>query len=152
MQTEYYFGYGMNTNVAGMRRRCPAAKSLGHALLRDWRFRFAHHADVVPAPGGKVHGVLWTITPECLRSLDRLESYPHYYGRKVVTVEHRGREYQAWTYYMQPGMVDAHPGKHYWDCLVEGYQEHGVPHSQLIRAYHVIPAKPAELDEYSRLY
>jgi len=149
MQTDYYFGYGMNTNLAGMRRRCPEATSLGHALLRDWRFRFAYHADVVPAQGALVHGVLWKITPECLRSLDRLEGYPHYYDRVVVPVEHRGRTVQALVYTMQPGNPDGHPGQHYWDSLVQGYREHGVPQSQLVRAYHQIPQKTVKLDEYS---
>lgn len=149
MQTEYYFGYGMNTNVAGMRRRCPDATSMGHALLRDWRFRFAYHADVIVSPGSLTHGVLWRITPECLRSLDRLESYPHYYDRVVVPVEHRGRTVQAWVYTMQPGNPDGRPGQHYWDCLTQGYKEHRVPLSQLVRAYNTIPQKTAEFDKYS---
>lgn len=104
---------------------------------------------MVPAPGALVHGVLWKITTDCLRSLDRLESYPHYYDRKVVTVEHRGRTFQAWTYTMQPGNPDAQPGQSYWDSLIEGYKEHGVPQSQLYLASHRIPRKTVKLDEYS---
>lgn len=134
MDNTYYFGYGLNTNRSSMRQRCPAAQSLGHALLRDHQFRFAHHADVVQHSGALVHGVLWVVTAECMQSLDRLESYPHYYDRKIVSVEHRGRHYDAWMYTMQPGHELAEPHGGYWSSLITGYSEHSVPNSQLYRA------------------
>ena len=58
---KYYFAYGMNTNLDEMSYRCPTARPLGYATLLNHRFRFATHADVVPALESVVHGVLWEI-------------------------------------------------------------------------------------------
>ena len=64
------FAYGMNTNIGGMKIRCPRSKSIGAAVLSNFRFRFAYHADIVPCGGSIVHGVLWEITDQCLDRLD----------------------------------------------------------------------------------
>jgi gamma-glutamylcyclotransferase (GGCT)/AIG2-like uncharacterized protein YtfP len=129
-----YFAYGMNTNLDSMASRCPKAKSLGYAILPDYRFRFAHHADVVPDTYNKVDGVLWELTEDCLRSLDMLEGYPFYYDRKLVTVEasNKAVNYQAWVYYMQPGHIDSPPSDHYVEMLLEGYTEHNVSTRQIV--------------------
>ena len=127
----YYFGYGMNTNVNSMSRRCPDARSLGAAVVDDWEFRFAYHADVVPKEGAKTVGVLWEITDECLRSLDALEGYPDYYQRKIVTVTFCNQQYNAIMYYMTPGNLDNPPPQSYWDMLMKGYIEHNVSRRQL---------------------
>jgi gamma-glutamylcyclotransferase (GGCT)/AIG2-like uncharacterized protein YtfP len=129
-----YFAYGMNTNVSGMRQRCPAAISMGSSALLDYDFRFACHADVVPMKGAKTVGVLWELTDACLASLDRLESYPTYYDRTIVPVLHKNEIYDAWVYFMQPGSHESAPGAGYWDCLIEGYKEHDVSAAQLHRA------------------
>ena len=126
-----YFAYGMNTNRSGMAQRCPGALSLGHARLIDYSFRFAHHADVVKSKSSFVDGVLWVIDNYHLVSLDGLEGYPFYYNRRKLRVAHNDRIVMAETYYMQPGNLDALPSQHYFDMVVEGYREHGVPLDQL---------------------
>ena len=126
-----YFAYGMNTNRSGMAQRCPGALSLGHARLIDYSFRFAHHADVVKSKSSFVDGVLWVIDNYHLVSLDGLEGYPFYYNRRKLRVAHNDRIVMAETYYMQPGNLDALPSQHYFDMVVEGYKEHGVPLDQL---------------------
>ena len=126
-----YFAYGMNTNSQGMARRCPAAVSHGRAVLLDHVFRFAGPADVVKCPDSYVDGVLWSITPQCLNALDILEGYPYYYNRRFKKVLFQGRVCQAMTYYMQPGNLDSEPSAGYFDMVVEGYREHGVPTEQL---------------------
>ena len=134
MKTQLYFAYGMNTNANGMAHRCPGAVSHGHAYLIDHVFRFSGPADIVKCPDSYVDGVLWTITPACLKSLDILEGYPHYYTRNHRRVWHDGRIVQALTYYMQPGHLDSPPSDGYFDMVLEGYQEHGVPTEQLYNA------------------
>lgn len=134
MNKHFYFGYGLNTNKSSMAQRCPAAVSVGSAALYDYDFRFAYHADIVPKLDAKTVGVLWEITDECLNSLDRLESYPTYYDRKIVPIQCDNKIYDAWVYFMQPGSHEAAPHDGYWNCLVEGYCEHNVSTRQLHRA------------------
>ena len=129
-----YFAYGMNTNRRGMAQRCPGALSLGHARLIDYSFRFAIHADVVKCKGSYVDGVLWTIDDFHLKSLDHLEGYPFYYNRRALRVAHEDRVVMAETYYMQSGNLDNLPGQDYFDMVVEGYKEHGVPTEQLFNS------------------
>ena len=139
MNTKLYFGYGMNTNLIEMAYRCPQARSLGHARLLDSAFRFATHADVVVAEDSYVDGVLWSITDECLAKLDALEGFPHYYNRIEMAVEHEGEIKQAIVYFMNPGMPDALPYQSYFDLLMEGYTQHGVPTDQLHNALELCP-------------
>lgn len=137
-----YFSYGMNTNRKGMSYRCPSAISLGHARLLDHAFRFAGPADVVVEPGSYVDGVLWDITPECLRALDTLEGYPYYYNRAPLQVEIDGEIFEAVTYFMVEGHEDSLPSQSYFDMVLEGYCDHGVPRDQLHNAL-VLPADVA---------
>jgi len=129
-----YFAYGMNTNLAQMALRCPEANSLGKAVLYQYEFRFAHHADVVENSSSNVQGVLWDITDQCLAALDALEGYPTYYERKIVTVFHNGNPTPAITYYMVPGIADEYPSDGYLAMLKDGYTDHDVRHEQLDRA------------------
>lgn len=129
-----YFAYGMNTNLAQMAKRCPAAVSLGAAVLPNYEFRFACHADVLENDKMDVEGVLWDITDNCLASLDRLEGYPHYYLRKWVTVIHEGIQVQALVYYMAGFNQDSMPSDYYLEMLYEGYFEHGVDTCQIEEA------------------
>ena len=139
MNTKLYFGYGMNTNLIEMAYRCPQARSLGHARLLDSAFRFATHADVVVAEDSYVDGVLWSITDECLAKLDALEGFPHYYNRIEMAVEHESKIKQAIVYFMNPGVPDALPYQSYFDLLMEGYTQHGVPTDQLHNALELCP-------------
>lgn len=134
MKQYLYFAYGMNTNVAGMAARCPAAVSHGRAVLLDHVFRFAGPADVVKCPDSYVDGVLWTITDQCLASLDLLEGYPYYYNRSYRKVMFENRVVRALTYHMLPGHIDAPPSQGYFNMVVEGYREHAVPVEQLYYA------------------
>ena len=126
-----YFAYGMNTNTQGMAQRCPGAVAFGHARLLGHRFRFSGPADVQVDRRCDADGVLWDITEDCLRSLDSLEGYPYLYNRKWAWVEFQGKQHQALVYYMQPGNRNRPPSSGYFNCVLEGYEEFGVPTRQL---------------------
>jgi gamma-glutamylcyclotransferase (GGCT)/AIG2-like uncharacterized protein YtfP len=134
MNKQYYFAYGMNTNLSSMAARCPAAVSLGYARLLDYDFRFATHADVKPLMNSYVDGVLWEITDSCLASLDLLEGYPYYYDRVNAQVLTEDGLVDAIIYTMQPGNPDADPAPSYFAMCLEGYSEHNVPNGQLLQA------------------
>ena len=131
-----YFSYGMNTNLDQMASRCPTAKSLGMAALPNYRFEFKRHATVESDPGKTAYGVLWDITKRDEKSLDMLEGYPIYYNKRMVTVLHEGKQLTAMTYLMYPDERLHMPANSYYQMLEEGYQEHGVPVSQIERALH----------------
>lgn len=126
-----YFSYGMNTNLGSMAMRCPGAVSLGAARLPHYQFEFKNFATVTPKMGAETHGVLWEITDECEKSLDRLEGYPVYYGKIIVWVEHDGEIIPCMTYLMYPEEEPNYPSDSYVDMLTEGYEAHGIDVDQI---------------------
>lgn len=56
-----------------------------YELLFHGNLRGAGVATIAPREGSTVHGLLWNLTPECERSLDYYEGYPHLYGKEPVT-------------------------------------------------------------------
>ena len=126
-----YFAYGMNTNLAQMKQRCPHSRSLGRAILPMHEFRFARHADIVPNPGFNTEGVLWEITADCELALDALEGYPTYYLKKIVTLEYNETFVEAMTYYMTGDNPDEYPSDGYLQMLREGYRSHDLDINQI---------------------
>jgi gamma-glutamylcyclotransferase (GGCT)/AIG2-like uncharacterized protein YtfP len=147
----FYFAYGINTNQDSMRYRCPGAISMGAATLLDHEFRFARHADVVPADSS-VDGVLWLIDTDHLASLDLLEGYPYYYGRDILPVQFQGNIVMAECYRMQPDNPDDYPSQEYLNMLSEGYQEHGVPWDQIEAALDNVAKIPQKSSSFLKKY
>jgi gamma-glutamylcyclotransferase (GGCT)/AIG2-like uncharacterized protein YtfP len=126
---KFYFAYGMNTNISEMSKRCPNAVSLGRCILPNFELRFRHHADIDLVPGSAMEGVLWEITPECERALDRLEGYPYYYNKIDVVLEDGSI---AMAYIMNDKGPETAPGISYENCLIQGYEAHGLNVDELI--------------------
>jgi len=129
-----YLAYGMNTNLDQMAGRCPGAVSLGRWDLANHRLVFRGPADVEYSPGDIVQCVLWDITKECELSLDRLEGYPSYYGKKFVPVTFHGMKHRAMIYQMNDQDGYYTPGNSYVWLLEEGYKAHGLDLDQIYSA------------------
>ena len=103
MADRLYFAYGSNINLYQMDYRCPDATVVGPVALENYEllFRRGGFATIAPKEGGKVHGLLWSITPECERSLDMYEGYPRFYDKRTVTVrDGLGQELPVMAYIM----------------------------------------------------
>lgn len=137
----HYFAYGMLTDHANM----PGARAVGPALLNNHRFEFLGFADVAPDPGSQVWGALWIIPRELLSELDRVEGYPHMYGRQQLPVQHGSRRVEAWVYRMTPQTRKqstlAMPSEDYVATLRRGYRAFGLPLSQIDQALEVAEAQ-----------
>jgi gamma-glutamylcyclotransferase (GGCT)/AIG2-like uncharacterized protein YtfP len=76
--------------AADMARRCPDAREIGPVVLPGWRFVVGRkgYATIVPAPSGRVMGVLWSLTPHCERALDDFEEIDSgLFRRDTIEVE-----------------------------------------------------------------
>jgi gamma-glutamylcyclotransferase (GGCT)/AIG2-like uncharacterized protein YtfP len=104
-----------------MNNRCPNAVSLGRCVLPNFELRFRNHADIDLVPGSAMEGVLWKITPECEKALDRLEGYPYYYNKINVVLED---ETIAMAYIMNVKGPQIAPSVGYDSCLYDGYLAH----------------------------
>lgn len=130
-----YFAYGSNLDPAGMAHRCPEAEVVGRAVLVDWRLAFRGVADVEPAKGQLVHGLVWSCTDECVASLDRYEGVAGGFYRKELlpVVRETGEVVEALVYVMCPDERDheAQPSEGYLDTIVRGYHAFGLPFKRL---------------------
>ena len=136
-ETFYYFSYGMNCDprVMSVHEFC---EPIGGAILVNHKLSFAQFADILPAPGRRMGGVLWEIDKNTLASLDAQEGYPTMYTRKIIDALCKGKTYKAIVYYMTKSNREYFggysPSKGYIKNLVAGYQAFGIPIEQIKQA------------------
>jgi len=126
----YYMAYGMNTNRDAMAARCPKAKPMGGFYLPDHRLIFRGVADFRHDVDSVLPVVLWEITPDCLRALDRLEGYPNLYDRRKINGD--------WLIYDMNGNKNAiaRPSEGYYRMIEQGYKDFGLDDWYLRAARH----------------
>jgi len=123
-----YFAYGANLDTRGMELRCPGHKRIGRAVLKNYRLMFKSVADIEPAANHIVHGALYEITQEHLRSLDRFEGYPEFYIRKTLPVfTDEGKEVQAIIYLMNYCRQYSSPHRGYLNIILSGCRQWQLP-------------------------
>ena len=149
MADTMYFAYGSNINLEQMDYRCPDATVIGPVTLENYEllFRRGGFATIAPCEGGKVHGLLWSITPECERSLDRYEGYPRFYDKRMVTVrDGEGRSLSVMAYIMDERFREPMlPTTTYYNGILEGYRQNGLPVTVLKKAWdHAVQEVHAE--------
>ena len=125
-----YIAYGSNLNLPQMKVRCPTAKPVGTAELKDHELLFRGWrrggvATVEPRAGSAVPVLVWDIKPKDEIALDRYEGFPHLYGKRMMDVELDGRPVSVMVYVMTPGHEAGYPSQHYLNVIAEGYQSAG---------------------------
>jgi cation transport regulator ChaC len=124
-----HFAYGSNMDRALMERRCPGARLIGGALLRDYRFLITKdgYASVAAARGGTVHGVLWRLTPRDLAALNAYENIDAgLYRGTQLSVRARGRALRALVY-LGRSSVCGRPRRGYMELVVAAARAAGLP-------------------------
>ena len=134
-----YLAYGSNMNHKQMARRCPGAECIGLTEIEDMRLVFAGRsqgavATIEKAPGFKVPAMVWKITPEHEKALDRYEGFPGFYGKEKFEVWLRGDRVKIMAYVMSPGHVLGAPDDSYLQGIREGYEMVGFDQSVLDEA------------------
>ena len=105
------FAYGSNLDLIQMNRRCPSAKIISKGSLDNYRLDFNRYssgwgggvADVIPAKGSEVWGLVFELSDTDMDSLDFYEgcykNRPSLYERnKVVINTTKGPISDVWLY------------------------------------------------------
>ncbi|MDJ1470926.1 gamma-glutamylcyclotransferase family protein [Xanthocytophaga flava] len=143
MLQNLYFSYGSNISLEKMQKLCPNAKLLGAGYLESYQLVFTTHleqrsrggADVVPAAGEEVWGLLYKINDIELAVMDANKFYPEIYDRISVTIQLReGAGYKTvenvWTYVMQDKQKSyAQPTIDYVNLLLDAAKANEFPFS-----------------------
>jgi hypothetical protein len=99
-----YFAFGSNLDAEQMAQRCPGSRAGFRARLCDHRIAFTHPsrrwgggaADVIPAAGHDVWGLVWELTDT---DLERLDGYEQGYRRcNLEVVDDAGRVQRVISY------------------------------------------------------
>jgi len=130
-----YFAYGSNMLRRQILERCPNARFLGPACLRDHALAFTRRserwgggvADVIASAGSETWGGLYAITAADIAKLDQLEGHPHSYERRRVVVEHIGAPVAAWAYVVVAKQPAVLPTREYWQAIVAGAVDCDLP-------------------------
>lgn len=129
-----YFAYASNLSKDYMISRCPDSIPIKKVALKDYKLVFNQLADIIEAKGEMVLGALYVISKDELKQLDKLEGYPDLYNRIEVEVEdENGKLYDAMVYTMVDKDIEA-PPEHYYNILIEGYEDWQLPIDHLERA------------------
>lgn len=138
-KTKLYAAYGSNLNHAQMRERCPEAKYLGSAMLKNQNLLFCGQPDhsfatIKTMAGKEVPIGLWEISARDEKSLDRYEGYPHFYHKTVLPVTLDGEEVHAMVYIMDLAMPAGLPSVMYYNIVEKGYRDCGLDTAYLKEA------------------
>jgi gamma-glutamylcyclotransferase len=131
-----YFAYGSNMAEAVMSEKCPRHRLVGIARLPGHRLMFNRRsirtgtgvADVVPAEGEDMWGVLYELADEDLAALDLKEGHDWAYVRVRLEVECDGTRSLAITYVVkdkEPAEVE--PSREYFEGIVAAARQRGLP-------------------------
>ena len=132
----YYLAYGSNLNINQMRFRCPTARLIGTAVIKDYGLLFrgsktGSYLTIEPKQGASVPVAVWTIEKEDEEALDRYEGYPAFYYKKEMTVTVTGirsgkkRVRTAFAYIMHEDRPPGVPTMQYISTCMYGYRSFG---------------------------
>ena len=127
----YYLAYGSNLNVRQMAWRCPTAKAIGTAIIKDFELLFkgsksGAYLTIEPKAGAEVPVAVWAVEPSDELNLDRYEGYPTFYYKTELELPVRyfsGKTVlrKAFVYIMHEERPLGLPSGSYVRTCLEGY-------------------------------
>lgn len=140
----YYLAYGSNLNIRQMAMRCPMAKPVGTAVIKDYGLLFkgsktGAYLTIEPKVGAEVPVVVWSVEPADEKRLDVYEGFPTFYYKaeldlpvKYFSGKTVGRT--AFVYIMHEERLLGLPSGSYVRTCLEGYSNFGFDESILLAA------------------
>lgn len=129
----YYFAYGSNMNWTQMQRRCPSSRFVCIGRLADYQFGITRHsrlrdcgtANVFPAPGKEVWGIVYEVDDG---DLVRLDAFEDGYRRETLVVHgETAQPLTALVYVAQLEQNVPPPNAEYKRLMIEGAKHWGIP-------------------------
>ena len=146
--TVWYFAYASNMSRAQVTQRAGEAGEERVARLDNYELNFnkvtrggTGSANLVPAEGQTVWGVLYRLSEQQSRALDRFEGVPEHYRRSEVNVtDAQGNKLGAQVYLARKVRKGLKPDRHYLARIVQGAEEHGLPADYVAQLKKVVSA------------
>lgn len=141
---KYYLAYGSNLNVRQMALRCPTAKAIGTAVIKNYELLFkgsktGAYLTIEPKSGAEVPVAVWAVEPADEKRLDVYEGFPTFYYKTEIELPVRyfsgktvGRT--AFVYIMHEERQLGLPSGSYVRTCLDGYRDFGFDESILLAA------------------
>lgn len=129
-----YFAYGSNMDRDQMQVRCPGSRVIGVGQLPCYTLAFTRWsrswnsgtADILPEKGKQVYGILYDLSLDDLKRMDKFADYPKSYVRQDVVVDMQGEKVPALTYIaVRQGVFS--PSKAYLVKMIKGAEGYKLP-------------------------
>ena len=142
MKKRYYIAYGSNLNIEQMRRRCPQARIIGTAEIKDYELLFkgsltGSYLTIEKSMGSRVPVAVWETTEADEAALDRYEGFPTFYYKAEMELDIKGirtgriRHRNCYVYIMHEERKIGVPSYYYVDTCLAGYRAFGFDESFL---------------------
>jgi len=146
--TVWYFAYASNMSRTQVEQRAGALGEEKVARLDNYELNFdkvtrggTGSANIVPADGQTVWGVLYRLSEPQLRTLDRFEGVPEHYRRSEVNVtDAEGNKVGAQVYLARKVRKGLKPDRHYLSRIIQGAEEHNLPADYITQLKKITPA------------
>lgn len=131
----WFFAYGSNMSGTLIRSRAREIVEEQIGKLENYEIVFnkkarggSATANIRPASGKTVYGMLYKIPESALRSLDRFEGAPQHYRRIEVNVTgSQGNRIAAQTYIATKVEKGLRPASYYLQSILQAAEEHQLP-------------------------
>lgn len=136
----FYAAYGSNLNVEQMKYRCPGAKIIGTAVIKDYRLMFkgsltGSYLTIEPDVGCEVPVAIWKVTDNDIQSLNHYEGYPNFYYKKAFNLYcSDGHRHKVFAYIMHEERKLGVPSAYYLSTCISGYHSFGFDDKVLMEA------------------
>ncbi len=133
---KYYAAYGSNLSEEQMLFRCPDSKIIGTGKIVDYKLVFRLHADIMPCKDSEVPVLIWEISKEDEKRLDRYEGVKGaYYHQEVLPIiMDTGEKITAMAYIMNRQDFMELPSEEYYQVIEDGYTHFGFDKTKLEQA------------------
>ena len=146
--TGWYFAYGSNMSRAQVRQRAGEPTEEKIARLENYQLNFdkvarggSGTANLVVAEGQAVYGVLYRLSEQQLKALDRFEGVPEHYRRSEVNVvDEQGNKIAAQVYLARKLRKGLKPDRSYLQRILQGAEGHHLPADYLEQLKKITPA------------
>jgi gamma-glutamylcyclotransferase (GGCT)/AIG2-like uncharacterized protein YtfP len=133
----YYFAYGSNMNWEQMKRRCPSAKFVCVASLKDYRFAIARHsrlrncgtANIFADTGSAVWGIVYDVSERDLIILDGFEDGYRRQKLLVCASDDSQRSVEVLVYIAEKEDTVPLPNPEYKRLILDGARHWKIPES-----------------------
>ncbi|MEW6457067.1 MAG: gamma-glutamylcyclotransferase family protein [Acidobacteriota bacterium] len=138
----WYFAYGSNMKQSRLEERVKRKGLIWKVgFLENYHLCFnkvkgdgSGYANIEVKEGSKIWGVLYQLSNEEIKLLDKYEGVPDHYNRVSKEICTTEGSYNAEVYIANPDMIDDNllPKRDYLGYLIDGATEHNLPKEYII--------------------